>query len=189
MTALVEAEEEGQAFGPGELYATCIVVLFASFETALNLIGNGLYALLRQPDKLRELRENPRLGPTAVEELLRYDSPLQLVGRKATETFEMGGKRIEQGQKVLVMLGSANRDGDQFPEPDRLDLRRRPNKHVAFSHGIHYCPGAALSRVAGEIAFETILRRLPHLELASEELEWQLNMSFRGLKRLPVTFG
>jgi pimeloyl-[acyl-carrier protein] synthase len=171
-----------------DLAATCIVLLFAGLETALNLIGNGLLALLRHPDQLELLRSDPSLLPSAVEELLRYDGPLQMVGRLATEDLTVGSTRIAKGDKVLVVLSAANRDPEQFEEPNRLDITRTDNRHVAFSHGTHYCPGAELSRIEGEIAFGTVLRRLADLRLAEDALEWQPNLSFRGLRRLPLRF-
>jgi len=171
-----------------DLVATCIVLMFAGLETALNLIGNGLLALLRHPDQMMLLRDNPALLSSAVEEILRYDGPLHLVGRIATRDVALHGQTIGAGDKVLVMLGAANRDPETFPDPHRLDLRRSPNPHVAFSHGVHYCPGAGLSRIAGEVMFGTILRRLPDLRLGEGELEYQPNLSFRGLRTLPVRF-
>jgi pimeloyl-[acyl-carrier protein] synthase len=179
--------EDGR-LGDEDLAATCIVLLFAGLETALNLIGNGLLALLRHPDQLELLRADPSLLPGAVEELLRYDGPLQMVGRMATEDITLRSRRIAKGDKVLVMLSAANRDPEQFEEPHRLDITRTDNRHVAFSHGTHYCPGAELSRIEGEIALGTVLRRLADLRLGDEALEWQPNLSFRGLRRLPLRF-
>jgi cytochrome P450 len=171
-----------------DLIATCIVTLFAGLETGLNLIGNGLLALLRHPEQLALLTAQPDLLPAAVEEFLRYDGPLHLVGRLATEDVTIRGRTIKRGDKVLVMLGAANRDSAVFARPHDLDIRREDNKHVAFSHGIHYCPGAELSRVEGEIAFGAILDRLRDLRLGAAALEWQPNLSFRGLRNLPLEF-
>ncbi|MTD52390.1 cytochrome P450 [Amycolatopsis pithecellobii] len=186
LTALVRRDED--ALGDDDLVATCIVTLFAGLETGLNLIGNGLLALLRHPEQVALLAERPDLVPGAVEEFLRYDGPLHLVGRLATEDITLRRQTIKKGDKVLVMLGAANHDPEVFPAPHELDIRRGENKHVAFSHGIHYCPGAELSRIEGEIAFEAILGRLSGLRQADGPLEWQPNLSFRGLRHLPLEF-
>lgn len=173
------------AVGGDDLTGVCVSVMFAGMETTINLIGNGLLALMRNPDQADLLRARPELLPSAVEELLRYDGVLHLVGRLAARDVTLRGARIRAGDKVLVMLGPAGRDGAQFPDPHRLDVTRRPNPHVGFGHGIHYCPGAELSRLQGEVAFGTVLARLPGLRLAGEP-EWQPNLSFRGLRRLPL---
>jgi cytochrome P450 len=188
ISALVAAEEQGDALDEEELIAMCVSFLTAGHETTTNLIGNGLLALLRNPDQLGRLRDDPGLIPTAVEELLRYDSPVQRQWRLATEELEVGGRRIAEGQLVYQIVGAANRDPAQFPEPERLDLGRAVNRHVAFGYGIHFCLGAPLARVEGQVTFETLLRRLPRLELASDRLEWQPNMAFRALRALPVAF-
>ncbi|MGH3166658.1 MAG: cytochrome P450 [Trebonia sp.] len=185
VSALVYREEP---MDDDDFVATCIVLLFAGLETALNLIGNGLLALLRHPAQVRRLATTPRLLRGAVEELLRYDGPLHLVGRLAVRDQEAGGHTIAAGDKVLLMFGAANRDPEAFTRPDELDIERPDNRHVAFSHGIHYCPGAELSRIEGEIVFGTIFRRLPGLRLADEPLVWQPNLSFRGVQRLPLVF-
>ncbi|MFG2222920.1 cytochrome P450 [Streptomyces sp. NPDC048644] len=171
-----------------DLVATCIVVMFAGLETALNLIGNGLLALMRHPDQVRLLGERPDLMPSAVEEILRYDGSLHLVGRMATEDMTIRGRKIAKGDKVLVMLGAANRDPSVYADPHRLDITRADNRHLSFSHGIHYCPGAEISRIMGEVSFSTILGRLRDLRLADGELTWQRNLSFRGLRNLPLEF-
>ncbi|MGD9483095.1 cytochrome P450 [Streptomyces sp. TRM70308] len=171
-----------------DLVATCIVVMFAGLETALNLVGNGLLALLRNPDQLDLLIARPELMPSAVEEFLRYDGPLHLVGRMATEDVTLRGRTIARGDKVLVMLGAANRDGAAYTDPHRLDITRQETRHLSFSHGIHYCPGAEISRIMGELSFGTILTRMRDLRLGDGELEWQPNLSFRGLRRLPLEF-
>ncbi|MGP4002924.1 cytochrome P450 [Streptomyces sp. 8N706] len=171
-----------------DLVATCIVVMFAGLETALNLIGNGLLALVRNPDQMALLSAQPDLMPSAVEEFLRYDGPLHLVGRMATEPMTIRGARIAKGDKVLVMLGAANRDPNAYDAPHKLDITRADNRHLSFSHGIHYCPGAEISRIMGELSFATILRRMGDLRLGDGELEWQPNLSFRGLRHLPLEF-
>jgi cytochrome P450 len=188
ITALLVAEEDGQRLTHDEVIATCFLLLFAGNETTTNLIGNGLLTLLRQPDELRRLRDDPELIRTAVEELLRYESPVQLTDRRALEPLEIGGQQIESGQHVTVLLGAANRDPAQFPEPDRLDLGRRPNRHVAFIQGIHFCLGAPLARAEGQIAINTLVQRLPQLELVSDVPAWRELDVFRGLVTLPVAF-
>jgi cytochrome P450 len=186
LSALVQRTED--PLDGDDLVATCIVLLFAGMETALNLIGNGLLALLRNPDQLELLRGKPELTSAAVEEFLRYDGPLHLVGRLATEDVAMRGHTIKRGDKVLVMLGAANRDGAVFESPHQLDITRSGNRHLSFSHGVHFCPAAELSRIVGEIAFRTIIDRMPDIRYGVGTLEWQPNLSFRGLRRLPLEF-
>ncbi|GGU44396.1 cytochrome P450 [Streptomyces albospinus] len=186
LSALVR--RDGNPLEGDDLVATCIVVMFAGLETALNLIGNGLLALLRNPDQLELLRAQPELMPSAVEEILRFDGPLHLVGRMATEDMTIRGREIGKGDKVLVMLGAANRDPNAYENPHKLDITRADNRHLSFSHGIHYCPGAEISRIMGELSFATILRRMGGLRLGAGELTWQPNLSFRGLKTLPLEF-
>ena len=188
VTALIDAEEQGAKLSEEELVGNCISLLIAGHETTTNLIGNGLLALLQNPAQLQKLKENPALIETAVEELLRYDSPLQRNWRMATEDLVIGGRRIREGQIVLQLLSAANRDPAQFPDPDRLDITRRPNRHVAFGYGIHFCLGAPLARVEAQIAIRTLLGHLPALRLTGEQLEWQENIAVRALKSLPVEF-
>ena len=188
LTALVQAEEAGGRLSEDELYATCALLLVAGHETTINLIGNGTLALLRHPDQLQRLRERPELIETAVEELLRYDSPVQLTSRLTLDRVEVRGHTIPAGQTVAFLLGSANHDAERFTEPGRLDIGRDPNPHLAFGKGIHYCLGAPLARLEGQIAIGTLLRRLPHLALADAPIEYRDNLTLRGLRRLPVTF-
>ena len=166
----------------------CVFLLVAGHETTLALIGNGLLALLRNPDRKRTLQDDPALIETAVEEFLRYDSPIQHQTRVAGEDFELEGRQIRQGQRVLPMLGAANRDPAQFDDPDRLDIRRQPNPHLAFGYGIHFCLGAPLARLEGQIAIGAILRRMPALQLTTESLTWRVHTSMRNPEMLPVTF-
>jgi len=170
-----------------ELVDTCALLLFAGHETTTNLIGNGMLALLRHPDELSRLRADPSLIGSAVEELLRYDSPVQMRVRVARETVEIGGRRIAKGQRVLVLVGAANRDPARFPDPDRLDIARPDNRHLAFGHGIHFCTGAPLARLEGAIAIRRLLRRFPRLELATDQLAWRETLTLRGLSALPVS--
>jgi cytochrome P450 len=169
-----------------ELVATCVTLLFAGHETTANLIANGLIALLRHPDQLARLRAQPHLAPSAVEELLRFDASVQRNRRRAVADVELAGRRIRAGDRVLAFLGAANRDPAAFPEPERLDLGRTPNKHLAFGHGIHYCVGAALSRLEAPIALTAVLERFPGLALGSSPIAWMPNIAFRGPRELVV---
>ena len=188
ISSLLAAEEDSDKLSEEELLATCVTLLSGGHETTTNLIGNGMLALLRNPEELQKLSAHPSLIVNATEELLRYDSPVQRAERVAIEEFEIDGKAIEKGQRVFLMLGAANRDPLQFPAPDRLDIARKPNRHIAFGLGIHFCVGAPLTRLEGQIAIDTLLRRLPQLRLVSERLEWQENIAIRGLNSLPVVF-
>ena len=188
LTALIQAEEAGGRLSEDELYATCALLLVAGHETTINLIGNGALALLRHPDQLRRLQQQPDLIETAVEELLRYDSPVQLTSRLTLDQVDVGGQVIPPGQTVAFLLGSANHDPARFADPGRLDIGRDPNPHLAFGKGIHYCLGAPLARLEGGIAIGTLLRRLPRLALADAPVEYRDNLTLRGLKALPVTF-
>ena len=165
-----------------------MLLLAAGHGTTTHLISNGMLALLKHPDQLRILQEDPALVPFAVAELLRYDSPVQLTSRLALEDFELQGKTIMGGQEVLACIGAANRDPAQFAEPDRLDVQRAENRHIAFGHGIHYCLGAPLARLEAEIAFSTLIRRLRHPALATSDFVWAPSMVFRALQALPITF-
>jgi cytochrome P450 len=188
LTGLVTAVDEGNRLTQEELVANVGLLLAAGHETTTNLIGNGLLALLRNPDQMNKLRDNSTLIEGAVEEMLRYDNPVQIVYRSATEDVELDGKHISQGQLVNLMLGAANRDPAHFSEPDRFDITRNEGRHVGLGLGIHFCLGAALARLEGQLAFTTLLRRFPDLRLATDTLEWQEHPTFRGLKSLPVAF-
>lgn len=188
LSSLISAEEQGDKLSEGELLATCVLLFVAGHETTVNLIGNGLLALLRHPAELQRLRGDPLLIQSAVEELLRYDSPVQRTGRITNAEVEIDGRRIEKGQMVVAAIGAANRDPARFPDPDRLDIGRRDNHHISFGFGIHFCLGAPLARVEGQIAIGTLLRRAPALALATETPEWRESSTLRGLKALPVTF-
>ena len=188
LSALIAAEEQGDRLTPEELISTCIFLVSAGHETTVNLIGNGTLALLRHPDQLRRLRDDPSLTRSAVEELLRYDAPVHMAIRVAIADIEVGGRTIGRGQQIAILLGSANRDPAQFPEPDRLDIARRDNHHVAFGFGIHFCLGAPLARVEGEIAFAALVRRLQGIELCTQAPEYRENIVLRGPRALPVRF-
>ncbi|HEY7539306.1 MAG TPA: cytochrome P450 [Methylomirabilota bacterium] len=188
LSALIAAEEAGDKLNEEELLATCILILIAGHETTVNLIGNGVLALLRHPAELSRLRATPGLVTTAVEELLRYDGPVQRTARVASDDATIGGHTIHKGEMVMPFIGAADRDPAQFSEPDRLDLSRADNRHIAFGWGIHFCLGAPLARVEGQIAIETLVRRLPRLELVTETIEYRQSLTLRGLKELPVKF-
>lgn len=185
---LVAAEEDGRALSEDELVATAVLILFAGHETTANLIGNGLLALLKHPGEIARLRAQPQLAATAIEELLRYDSPAASVTRVAKQTVEYGGRRIAAGDRLFLMINSANRDGEQFPDPDRLDIGRADNRHIAFGYGPHYCIGAPLARLEGQIAFTRLLARLGDIVLEETPLEWSDNLVLRGAKAIPLRF-
>ena len=188
LSALIQAEEKGDRLTEGELFANCVLLMIAGHETTTNLIGNGVLALVRNPDQQEALRKSPDSIVSAVEELLRYDSPVQKMGRIALADMPVNGREIKQGQLVCFGFGAANRDPDQFASPQQLDINRQPNKHFAFGHGLHYCVGAALARLEGQIVINSILQSLPTLHLEAENLEWHRNFTLRGLKSLPLKF-
>lgn len=187
ISALTRIEEEGDRLTEEDLLGLCDQLLTAGHDTTRNLIGNGMLALLENESELRKLREDSFLIPPAVEELLRFDSPLQRQTRVAKEDFDLHGNTIRKGQPILSMLGAANRDPSRFTDPNRLDISRRNNGHLAFGSGIHYCLGAPLSRLEGQIAFSLIVERLPNIRLANPVQQWRENMSVRGLVSLPCT--
>jgi cytochrome P450 len=186
--SLVRAEVDGAKLTEEEIIANSILTMIGGQETSTNLISSGLLTLLRHPEQMRILLEDPSLISSAVEELLRYESPIQHTARVAQEDFSLGGKLIRRGQSVVAVLAAGNRDPERFPNPDFLDVRRNDKGHLAFGWAAHFCFGAPLARVEGQIAFGTILRRLNHLELASENFEWRENFGLRGLSGLPVRF-
>jgi cytochrome P450 len=185
LTALIHAEEEGERLNSDELRATCILLLIAGHETTMNLIGNGLQALLRNPDQIDRLRAHPELMKTAVEELLRFDSPVHLTARSALVDVEVGDKTIAKGGRAVVFLGAANRDPEVFEDPETLDVGRTDNHHIAFSAGGHFCVGATLARLEAQIAFEGLLKRFDKIELA-EEPTYRNTITLRGLSSLEV---
>ena len=186
--AYLTAEIDGDHFSEDEVVANTIVTMVGGQETTTNLIGNGVLSLLRHPDQLEKLRSNPSLVPSAVEELLRYESPSQHTARLAPDDVVLGGKQIRKRQAVIAVMGAANRDPERFPDPDRLDLERQDNRHVAFAWASHFCFGAPLARIEGQTAFATLLRRMPNLQLQDGPIRWRENMGLRGLTALPVTF-
>jgi cytochrome P450 len=188
MQAMINAEEQGDALSEEELLGNCVLIMAAGHGTTMHLIGNGTLALLRNPRQLQHLKEQPELMPSAVAELLRYDSPVQMTSRRAKEDMQIRDKRISEGQEVVMCLGAANHDPQQFSEPDQLRLNRPENRHLSFGLGMHFCLGAPLARLESEIAFNALLRRFPNLRLKTAEVEWEPSLVFRGLKQLPVIF-
>jgi cytochrome P450 len=187
--AFMNAEVEGTRFSEEEIVANLIVTMVGGQETTTNLIGNGVLTLLRYPGELERLRADPSLIPSAVEELLRYESPSQHTARLAPADVALGGKSIRKRDAVIAVMGAGNRDPKRFPEPDHLDITRKDNRHLAFGWAAHFCFGAALARLEGQIAFERILARLPHLKLDTRvPLSWRQNLGLRGLTALPVMF-
>jgi cytochrome P450 len=182
---LVEAEEAGDRLGADELLTTVAILLIAGHETTMNLIGNGMLALLRNPDQLELLRARPDLMPQAVEELLRYDSPVRLTIRTALQDAIVAGETVRAGEQVIAMLHAANHDPAVFDSPDALDITRDAHCHVALGGGAHYCLGAALARTEAQIALAALVA-LPHLELASDEPVWRPLRMFHALASLPV---
>ncbi|HEY1758227.1 MAG TPA: cytochrome P450 [Bryobacteraceae bacterium] len=188
--SLMTAHVNGERLTEDEVIANSIVTMVGGQETTTNLIGNGLLTLLRHPGEMRRLRENPELIQPAVEELLRYESPSQHTARLAPADVVLGGKEIKMRQAVIAVMAAGNRDPERFPDPDRLDLGRQDNRHLAFGWAAHFCFGAPLARLEGQIAFATLLRRLPTLALEQgAELVWRENLGLRGLKALPLEFG
>ena len=187
LSALIAVEEEGDRLTEDELLSNVILLFAAGHETTMNLIGNGMLALFRNPDQLTKLKAEPSLIQTAVEEFLRYDGSVQITARVVLEDLEIGGKLIRKNQQSLILLGAANHDPAQFVNPDQLDITRQDNPHITFSHGIHHCLGAPLARVEAQIAVNTLLRRMPDITLASESVEWREMITLRGLRALPVT--
>jgi cytochrome P450 len=189
-THLVQAEEQGNKLTNEELTANIILLFGAGHETTVNLIGNGLLALHRNPDQLRLLMDDPSLAPNAVDELLRYDSSVQVTGRTTLEDVdEIGGIALAKGQSVICLLGAANRDPAVYENPDRLDIKREDIRPLSFGGGIHYCLGAQLARIEGEVAISTLLRRLPNLRLDDiDHPDWRQTFVLRGLNKLPASW-
>ncbi|WP_437513269.1 cytochrome P450 [Sorangium sp. So ce1099] len=183
---LLLARDGDLRFSEDDIAAQCILLLFAGLESARYLIGNGFLALFEHPDEMRKLKENPSLVASAVEEFLRYDNPIQFIARTAKEDFELHGHAIQRGSVVLPVVGAANRDPAQFSHPDRLDIARTENKHLAFGQGPHLCIGATIVRVQVQMAFNVLLERMPAMRLPPQELDWNANLGFRGLRSLRV---
>jgi cytochrome P450 len=188
LQALMSAEIDGDRLSEEEIIANSIITMTGGHETTTNLIGNGLLALLQHPDQMELLRSDPSLIPNAIEEMLRYESPIQHTGRLAPEDCDLGGTPIRRRQAVMAVIGAANHDPERFPDPDRFDVRRPDNRHLAFGWASHFCFGAPLARLEGHIAFSTILRRMRNLALDTDALVWRGNLAFRGLESLHVRY-
>ena len=185
ITALITAEDEGDRLTHEELLATLMLLLVAGNETTRNLIGNGTLALIRNPDQLERLRNEPELIDSAINEMLRYDSPVQLDGRMATEEVEIGGKIIRPGQRAICLLGAANRDPSVFTNPEAFDIGRQEASHIAFGRGIHYCLGSPLAMLEGRVAFSSLLKQFSSIRLLAEP-EYREQVVLRGVKELWV---
>lgn len=188
ISSMMNAEIDGDRLTEEEVIANCIVTMVGGQETTTNLIGNGVLSLLRNADQLEKLRSDLSLIPSAVEELLRYEAPSQHTARLAPQDTMLGGKQIRKRQAVIGVMAAANRDPERFPDPDRLDITRQDNRHLAFGWAAHFCFGAPLARIEGQIALEAMLKRLPKLALEGGPLTWRSNLGLRGLTALPVTF-
>ena len=187
VSRLLQAEDAGDIRSHAELLAQCAMLLFAGHETTRNLLGNGLYALLRHPDQWQQLQTNPGLLPGAVRELLRYDSPVQYTGRRVAADMVLHGQQLRRGDLVVPLIGAANRDPARHSEPDQLDVAGRDGGSVSFGSGPHVCIGAMLTRVEAEITFRLLLQRFPHLRLGDAAVQWVANPAYRGLVALPVS--
>lgn len=188
INALLTAELDGDRLTEEEIIANCIVTMVGGQETTTNLIGNGVLTLLRHPDQLERLQNDLTLIPSAVEELLRYESPSQHTARICREDTELGGQIIRKGQAVIAVMAAGNRDPERFPDPDRLDLGRTDNRHLAFGWASHFCFGAPLARIEGQLVFEALVRRTANMVIAPGPIVWRDNLGLRGLTSLQVTF-
>ena len=188
VSLLLRVEEEGDALTEQDFMAQCALLLIAGHETTRNLIGNGLMALLQNPDQYEKLKQNPSLAVSAVKEFARYDSPVQFAGRSALEDFSWHDQQIKKGQTVIMLLGSANHDPDKFSNPDSLDITRNEGMSMSFGQGIHFCIGQALGYTETEIAFTTLNEQIPNLRMVDDKPDWRPNPAFRGLNSLRLTF-
>jgi pimeloyl-[acyl-carrier protein] synthase len=186
--SLMTTEVDGHRLSDEEVIANTIITLIGGHETTTNLIASGFLTLLRNPESLQQLRDRPEIVGSAVEELLRFESPVQHTARIAPADMQLGGKTIQKGSRVVAVLAAANRDPNRFPDPDRLDLLRPDNRHLAFGWAAHFCFGAPLARMEGQIAFGVLLRRLPRATLLDETLDWRANAGLRGLTKLNISF-
>jgi cytochrome P450 len=186
VSRLLESEDQPGGMGREEIFTNSVLLLAAGHETTTNLIGNGVLALMRNRDQWEQLVADPTLVESAVEEMLRFDSPVQWTSRSSGEGVEIGGKTIEPEQIILGCVGAANRDPAKFVEPERFNIRRTENKHLSFGIGIHYCLGAALARMEAQIALEMLVDRYPRMKWAGAKLTWMKGLTFRGVKSLPL---
>ena len=190
ISLMVQAEEAGDRLSPAELRANVVLLFAAGHETTVNLIGNGVLSLLRHPDQWQALRDDPALVPNAIEEVLRYESPVQAVARTTMERVELGGVTLDKGETLVALVGAANRDPAVFADPDRLDVTRKDARSLSFGGGIHFCLGAQLARLEAEAVFGALLRRVPDMRLPEiDKPQWRDNFTLRGLKTLPAVWG
>lgn len=187
ISALVAAEEDGKKLTEEELLANCILILVAGHETTVNLIGNSVRMLLQHPDQLALLKRNPELVPGAIGETLRFESPVQTTRRLAGEDMELAGQKIKEGDMMLLFMGAANRDPLQFPDPDKFDITRDTKKHLSYGHGIHHCLGSSLADTEGQVALETLLKRMPDMKVLPQKIEMRNTFALRGVKSLMVS--
>lgn len=189
LTLLVQAEEAGDRLTPEELRANTSLLFAAGHETTINLIGNGLWSLHKNPSQWAAIRDDPSLIPNAVEEILRYELPVQMVARMASEPIGFGGTDVAPGTPIIALLGAANRDPAEYPDPDRMDVTRERLKPLSFGGGIHFCIGAQLARIEAEVVFSTLLRRMPDITLPERDNpKWRESFTLRGLTTLPATW-
>lgn len=186
ISALVQAEDEGSKLTEDELLANCVLILVAGHETTVNLIGNTARCLLQHPDQWEMVKSNPDLVPGAVGEVLRFEGPVQVTRRLAGEDMELHGKKIKDGDMMVLFMGAANRDPEQFPDPDRFDITRDTKKHLTYGHGIHHCLGSSLADAEGQVALSTIIKRMPDLRLLPQTIEMRQTFALRGAKQLMV---
>lgn len=186
LSAMVSAADDEDRLSEDEIFSNATFLMTAGHETATNMLSNGVLTLMRHPDQLERLRLDRSLIPSAAEEILRFESPVQMTSRHAVEDGELAGRTVKAGDALLLFLGAANRDPARFPDPDRFDIARTDNRHVAFGYGTHFCLGAALAREELRIALAHLLDRLPGIELAVDDVTWQPTIDFRGPLSLPV---
>ena len=185
---LLSAAEDGEKLSEDELIGNIILLFGAGHETTVNMLGNGMLHLLSNPEEWEKLKADPSLVPSAVEEMLRFDSSVQMTGRVAFEDVEFSGVTIPKGEQVLTLLGAANRDPEQYDDPEGFRVDRQNVQPTSFGGGIHHCLGAPLARLEGEIALSTLIKRLPNIRLANDELDWRKTFTLRGLSTLPVVW-
>ena len=188
ITELVQAEEQGDRLSEDELFGMCVALLVGGNNSTAHLIANAILTFIRHPEALARVRADPSLIRTAVEEVLRFESPVQATSRVVKERMAFQGATFEAGQGIVVLFGSANRDGGQFPDPDRFDITRQPNRHLTLAHGPHFCLGASIARTVSQVGILTTIQRCADMQLVEDRVEWLEGFAFRGPKRLPITF-
>ena len=188
ITELVQAEEQGDRLSEDELFGMCVALLVGGNNSTAHLIANAILTFIRHPEALARVRADPSLIRTAVEEVLRFESPVQATSRVVKERMAFQGTTFEAGQGIVVLFGSANRDGGQFPDPDRFDITRQPNRHLTLAHGPHFCLGASIARTVSQVGILTTIQRCADMQLVEDRVEWLEGFAFRGPKRLPITF-